>query len=65
MIRLKGVLDPELRQLGLKAGDLIRDHGAPQLNGAIHFTVSGKTPFAQECVVWKENYGIIEEGGKE
>ncbi len=64
MIRLKGILDVELRVLGLKPGDIIQDHQGPKLNGAIYFTITGQTPFAQECVVWKENYDILEEGGE-
>lgn len=59
MIKLKGVLDWEITRFGVKEGDVIQEHTKPGTNGAIYFTVH-YGGFEQNCVVWPDNYKIIE-----
>ena len=61
MIKLKGSLDWELTRLGLEAGDVITNHTAPgKVNGAISFDTH-YNGFTVSCVVWPDNYEIINE----
>lgn len=64
MIRLKGQLDLDLTKLGLRAGDEIKFNTPPASNGAIYFEVryNGTT---QNCVVWSDNYELIESDHEE
>jgi hypothetical protein len=60
IIKLKGILHPELIGLGLKPGRVIKYATADKTGktGAVYFTV--RHPVVdQECVVWPENYDVI------
>lgn len=57
-IRLKGNLHPELTCLGLKEGDVIRNIQKIVPTGAVHFNVQHTIPV--ECVVYPDNYEIVE-----
>ncbi len=57
-IKLKGELDLELTGLGLKAGDIIRNASYCKSNKAMYFNVF--YVISNECVVYPENYEIIE-----
>lgn len=60
MIKLKGEIDWEITRFGLKEGDIIKDHTAPgKINANVFFDIhyNGTT---QTCVVWPDNYEIIE-----
>jgi|GEM_PF-6925696 len=63
MIKLKGEIDYEITRFGVKSGDVIEHHTSPKASGAIFFDVSyyGST---QTCVVWADNYDIINEKGE-
>lgn len=64
MIKLTGVLDWDLTRLGLEAGDVIKNHTQPKKeNGAIYFD-SYYNGFTQNCVVYPENYEIIDNDKK-
>lgn len=58
MIKLKGELDWEITRFGVKAGDVIEEHTKPDTSGAVFFDIqyNGMT---QTCVVWTDNYDII------
>jgi len=66
MIRLKGDIDWEITRFGVKSGDVIEHHTAPDASSAIFFDIryNNKT---QTCVVWKDNYDFIDskEGGNQ
>ncbi len=54
-IRLKGNLNPELKRLGLKPGNIVlADPCAESEFGAMRFEVS--FTIRQHCMVWPENY---------
>lgn len=60
MIKLTGALDWDLTRLGFEAGDVIKSHTPPgKENGAIYFDTY-YNGFTQNCVVYPENYEIIE-----
>ncbi|HMM02037.1 MULTISPECIES: hypothetical protein [unclassified Dysgonomonas] len=59
MIKLKGALDWELTRLGLEPGDVIKEHSTPSQNGAVYFD-QYYNGFKQTCVVWPDNYEIID-----
>lgn len=60
-IRLKGNLDFDLRKLGLKEGNIIRDcQISSQTTQSINFSVI-YNGFECNCVVYPENYEIIKE----
>jgi hypothetical protein len=59
-IKLKGNLDFDLRKLGLKEGDIIRDcQISSYTTQSIYFSVI-YNGFECHCVVWPANYEIIE-----
>lgn len=63
MIVLKGRLDWDLQKIGLKAGDKINTHTTPRkISGAIFFDAS-HNGFKCECVVYPDNYDLVEKGG--
>ena len=58
-IRLKGELDFDLTRIGLKEGDVIRNISQlDKKTGAVHFDCFHV--ITNHCVVWPENYDIIE-----
>lgn len=59
LIKLKGDLEPELTNIGLKPGDEIIAQPDPVSKvGGMHFTFYRNShPF--NCSVWPENYEII------
>jgi len=63
MIQLIGELHCELTGLGLKSGDVIRNHTKPDKRGAIYFDIYYNGTI-QSCVVWSNNYEIQPSVGK-
>lgn len=58
-IRLKGTLDLDLTKLGLKTGDeVIASPDKLSKVGALNF-VKMHNGFSVDCVVWPENYDIL------
>ena len=54
-IRLKDTIHPELKSLGLKAGDIIRTATVgSKVTGSLHFTYGNRN-----CSIWPEDYEII------
>lgn len=60
MIKLKGEIDWEITRFGVKPGDVIKIHTKPDVSGAIFFDVNYYSS-TQTCVVWGDNYDIIDE----
>lgn len=59
-IELIGEIHPELKRLGLEAGDKVQASPCPVSKvGVMHFMVSC-AGIAQTCSVWPENYKIVE-----
>lgn len=63
MIKLKGALDWDLTRLGLEAGDVIKNHSVPDQRGAVYFDTY-YNGFTQNCVVWPDNYEIVDNNKK-
>jgi len=59
MIKLKGIIDWEITRFGVKSGDIIQNHTKPDTSGAVFFDVDYNST-TQGCVVWEDNYDIIE-----
>ena len=59
-IELIGDIHPELQTLGLKAGDIISDAEKSKTTDAMYFTIY-YNGFKMDCVVWSDNYKIVEE----
>lgn len=54
-IRLKETIHPELKSLGLKAGDIIRTATiGSKVTGCLHFTYGNRN-----CSIWPEDYELI------
>lgn len=59
-IKLIGDLDSELISVGLKEGDIVNAETSPgSKSGQMYFT-KYRSDVHQECVVWPENYEIVE-----
>lgn len=57
-IELKGDLHPELKAIGLKPGEIIRNASGPHPNHAVHFD-KYHNGHEYHCSVWPENYQPI------
>ena len=65
MIKLRGELDYEITRFGVKSGDVIKQHTTPgKVDGAVSFDVRYGN-FTQSCVVWPDNYEMIQEKEKD
>ncbi|MDL2228308.1 hypothetical protein LJC25_01985 [Bacteroidales bacterium OttesenSCG-928-K03] len=62
-IRLIGRLDLELTRLGFKSGDIIRNAIFSESNKAMYFKIFDIID--NSCVVYAENYAIVELPEKE
>ena len=59
-IRLKDTIHPELKSLGLKAGDIIRNASiGSKETGSVHFTTTYNCR-SVICSIWPEDYEIIQ-----
>lgn len=59
-IKLTGELDTELTRIGLKPGDVVTPESSCKKTGAMYF-FKLHIGFSNTCVVWPENYEIINE----
>jgi hypothetical protein len=59
-IKLKESINSELIAVGLRPGDEISSNDVNKITGAVHFTYY-RNSSSYDCVVWPEDYEIVEE----
>jgi hypothetical protein len=63
-VKLKDSIISELRALGLRPGDIVKCEQFTETTGAVDFSFL-YNGFPQQCVVWPEDYEIVDENQPE